>query len=301
MSGYEFRPFRLADSMQAAQGMALNTMRIDEQGRQLRARQGLQEAVAAGTPEAMQGYRAEFPEEAMAYEGKSLALDNARQANEGGKIDKALKRVDYIGRLAGAVSDDASYQRMLSGLREIGLDKELETAPPQFDPTFVKQLQMNALTAKDKLAILKDQWDRDYKERTLAETGRHHRATEANAKEKNSNERDTKARQIDRMVKSGVPREIAAGIVDHTIREVKDPLGLEARYIDLARDVEVGRLDNKGKWIPGPGSATAARGGGAIGDPRSVPPGLPPGSKQIGTSGGKPVYEAPDGKRYVAD
>jgi hypothetical protein len=30
-----------------------------------------------------------------------------------------------------------------------------------------------------------------------------------------------------------------------------------------------------------------------------LPPELPKGSKQIGTSGGKPVYEAPGGKRYV--
>lgn len=30
----------------------------------------------------------------------------------------------------------------------------------------------------------------------------------------------------------------------------------------------------------------------------SLPAGVPPGSKQIGTSDGKPVYEAPDGKRY---
>jgi hypothetical protein len=30
-----------------------------------------------------------------------------------------------------------------------------------------------------------------------------------------------------------------------------------------------------------------------------LPPELPKGSKQVGTSGGKPVYEAPNGKRYV--
>jgi hypothetical protein len=29
-------------------------------------------------------------------------------------------------------------------------------------------------------------------------------------------------------------------------------------------------------------------------------PALPKGAKQIGTSGGKPVYETPDGKRFIA-
>jgi hypothetical protein len=33
----------------------------------------------------------------------------------------------------------------------------------------------------------------------------------------------------------------------------------------------------------------------------SVPSGIPAGSTQIGTSGGKPVYQSPDGKRYIAD
>ena len=33
----------------------------------------------------------------------------------------------------------------------------------------------------------------------------------------------------------------------------------------------------------------------------SSPAGMPPGAKQIGTSGGKPVFQSPDGKRYIAD
>ena len=33
----------------------------------------------------------------------------------------------------------------------------------------------------------------------------------------------------------------------------------------------------------------------------SSPAGIPPGAKQIGTSGGKPVFQSPDGKRYIAD
>lgn len=39
-----------------------------------------------------------------------------------------------------------------------------------------------------------------------------------------------------------------------------------------------------------------SRNGGA---PAALPAGLPPGSKQVGTSQGKPVYETPDGKRFT--
>lgn len=42
----------------------------------------------------------------------------------------------------------------------------------------------------------------------------------------------------------------------------------------------------------GPGAGPSA-------DP--VPPGVPSGSKKIGTSGGKPVYQSPDGKRFLVD
>lgn len=33
----------------------------------------------------------------------------------------------------------------------------------------------------------------------------------------------------------------------------------------------------------------------------SMPQGLPPGTKQIGTSGGKPVYQTPDGRKLIGD
>lgn len=38
--------------------------------------------------------------------------------------------------------------------------------------------------------------------------------------------------------------------------------------------------------------------GGAL---TGLPPGIPAGSKQIGTSGGKPVFESADGKRFIVD
>jgi hypothetical protein len=33
----------------------------------------------------------------------------------------------------------------------------------------------------------------------------------------------------------------------------------------------------------------------------NMPKGIPQGSRQVGTSGGKPVYESPDGKRYIVE
>lgn len=42
-------------------------------------------------------------------------------------------------------------------------------------------------------------------------------------------------------------------------------------------------------------------GGGQQGGAAALPAGVPPGSKQIGTSKGKPVFETPDGKRLIVD
>jgi hypothetical protein len=51
-----------------------------------------------------------------------------------------------------------------------------------------------------------------------------------------------------------------------------------------------------------PAAKPAAKSAAETTAPKSgdTPPGLPAGSKKIGTSGGKDVYQAPDGKRYIA-
>jgi hypothetical protein len=46
-------------------------------------------------------------------------------------------------------------------------------------------------------------------------------------------------------------------------------------------------------------SAPAAGAQPAPGAPKATVKALPPGAKQIGTSGGKPVYQTPDGKRFI--
>lgn len=48
---------------------------------------------------------------------------------------------------------------------------------------------------------------------------------------------------------------------------------------------------------PAPGAPAAPKPGAAA----ALPKGVPPGSKQIGTAKGKPVFQAPDGKRYVVE
>ena len=51
----------------------------------------------------------------------------------------------------------------------------------------------------------------------------------------------------------------------------------------------------------GLGAPAMAGGGSGAVNSAGIPQGVPQGSRQIGTSGGKPVFQAPDGKRYIVE
>lgn len=65
--------------------------------------------------------------------------------------------------------------------------------------------------------------------------------------------------------------------------------------------------NEKNKWVNLHSSRVQSLGGVTLGEIESasgggnMPKGIPQGSRQVGTSGGKPVYEAPDGKRYIVE
>lgn len=310
----EFQPFRLADSMQAAQGLAMNQFRLNDMANTVKAKADLSAAVGAGTPEAMAAYEKAHPVEARQFQSENLAFKKQ-------KLDYHLAEVGAMARLAGGVSDQSSYDRALAEAKDLGID--VSRAPPQYDPGWVKQMSDQALDAKARLEAARDAFDREHKNRVAAETERSNRENERLKGEKNkidrdraTYERDSKARDVEALVKSGVPRTVARGEVYNTIKKIQDPLSFETKFIDIATDKEVGTLDNKGRWNPGPGSASmngaqpsqaapppagATSAPAPIGGGPTMPPGIPPGSSQIGTSGGKPVYQAPDGKRYIVD
>ena len=71
---------------------------------------------------------------------------------------------------------------------------------------------------------------------------------------------------------------------------------------------QLGKLEGeKNKWVNLHSSRVQSLGGVTLGEIEgssgsgNMPKGIPQGSRQVGTSGGKPVYEAPDGKRYIVE
>jgi hypothetical protein len=79
-----------------------------------------------------------------------------------------------------------------------------------------------------------------------------------------------------------------ANVVNDVFEDVMiDPMDREA---EVERRMALISLPSK--------SAEPSASGSTMG---AVPDGIPPGSKQIGTSGGKAVYQAPNGKKYIVE
>lgn len=140
----DFQPFRLSDSLGAAQTLAMNGMRMREIDRGMQARQGLQTAISSGTPEAMAAYRTQFPEESQAYEA------NTAKANAA-KLQNAIQQVDFIGNIASGVRDEASYQNGIRTLKGAGIDTS--QFPSNYDPAWVSQQMEQTLSLKERLAM----------------------------------------------------------------------------------------------------------------------------------------------------
>ena len=144
----EFKPFSLADSMQTAQAGALNNFRLNEAARSVQAREGLSQAVQAGTPEAMQQYRGQFPTEAREWDASEIDYRNK-------KLQSVLAESSMIEFLARGVTDDDSYQRAIARAKELGLPG-VENAPPNYiqgGKQFTEQALMQSLSLKDRLTL----------------------------------------------------------------------------------------------------------------------------------------------------
>jgi hypothetical protein len=133
------------------------------------------------------------------------------------------------------------------------------------------------------------------------------------------------AKMIEYLVKNGTPREQATGMVlGDGSGKTKDPVGLAAQLAtalirgdnfrvpadapkgttpaSYAMDIATQQIEMATKKFRPEGNAPAPTPNPAAAPKpaaSAAPAGLPQGARQIGTSGGKPVFETPDGKRFV--
>jgi len=81
---------------------------------------------------------------------------NAQQlAQRKAHIEEGLQHIDVMGRLAGGVKDQATYDQARAQLAEIFGPEAVANVPPVYDPNAVAQFRNQALSAKDQL---EQQW-----------------------------------------------------------------------------------------------------------------------------------------------
>lgn len=73
-----------------------------------------------------------------------------QRAADVSQLDMKIKQLDAAANIAGTVSDQASYDRALPMMRDLGFD--ISKFSPQYNPDGVRQFAMATLSAKDRLA-----------------------------------------------------------------------------------------------------------------------------------------------------
>ena len=71
------------------------------------------------------------------------------------KLDEATKKMELTNQALGRAVDQPSYDRERAWLQQQGLD--VSSAPPIFDPNFVRQQQMASMDVADKLKLARDE------------------------------------------------------------------------------------------------------------------------------------------------
>jgi hypothetical protein len=115
----------------------------------------------------------------LGLDAKKVDLEGTKTALDFSKLDLDTKKLllekakfenDAIGKIAGGVNDQASYESALLRGKALGLN--VDHLPKQYDPKVIDGIIKQTLTAKDQL-------DQKNKEVDQAELERHHKAGEA--------------------------------------------------------------------------------------------------------------------------
>lgn len=174
------------------------------------------------------------------------------------KVGMQLQLMDFIGRAAPLVTDQASLDALRQNLSTLGLDGAL---PQQFTPDLQQQLMMMGSKSLQQLEL-------KLKEKHEASDDKHKRAQEKRWEEQSRIEKEkaakdnqtTAAKKHKELTDAGWPEDIARGRAYGGIKFVQDPLGLGGILVNENTGQKMGAVKN-GKFIPEPGvySGSGAR------------------------------------------
>lgn len=108
---------------------------------------------------------------------RSLAIQKGTAEAQKLDLENNKAKVDLLGQLSGSIHDQASYEAATKQMVQMGLIDPRQV-PPTYDPELVRQVQINALTAKDHLDLQQKQQEFLLNEQKAGETQRHDVVTE---------------------------------------------------------------------------------------------------------------------------
>ena len=230
-------------------------------------------------------------------DAKAMAIIQAGLGMMGGTSPNAFANI-----AAGAMPAIQGYQQALQGLRKddrerIGKLMEMGISKEKLG------LELKKLGIEDKKA---DAMVNLYNARAgAAGSGGGNDIKTANAIRGLDSQLSTNLARVDTQIKNlNSANPMMAAYVNKSPDQI--PKGIRDQV--TAYRTQLNKLEGeKNKWINLHSSRVQSLGGVTLGDIEgasgggNMPKGIPPGSKQVGTSGGKPVYESPDGKRYIVE
>jgi hypothetical protein len=143
----EFRTFNLGDAVNQGQNMAMNNFRLGEAARGVQARQGLSQALQTGTPEAMDQYSKQFPQESGQYQEQKSQTRKSQ-------LEQKLFEFSVVEKLMSGVQDQPSLSRAVQMAQEAGLDtSKLPQEWNEQTAAFLEQNKLQALGVKGQMEM----------------------------------------------------------------------------------------------------------------------------------------------------
>jgi len=314
-SGGAFKPFDLGKVLATAETIKgarqqgiLNQMKIAGAG---------QEAEIAASKEAR---------DVQTFEMKQKMNAVVFEAAQSEKDYKKQKRFfENQGRLFGLVQSANDISGIIAIAEQKGMDtkplqmllEQIKELPPKKQQEVIANVRKGWRTAEEQLKFTKQQVDEKRYEAKLAEEARKEQEKQAKETRKAEDNAKKAANEVKAAAKKETQNEVKSlqKKLDRVNKALSTDKGLEgsarsqnitsmeSRF--LRSDVEVfdsekaeTALREQQKELQAKIAKLKAelkQGG------ENVIPGLPEGAKIIGTSGGKPVYQTPDGKQFVAE
>lgn len=164
------------------------------------------------------------------------------------QIERGKERADALTNVLSGVQDQQSYEQAKQWAAENFGPEIVQNTPAFYDPQYIKNLQNQALSYKEKLDMENERMNQQLRER-----GQNITMRGQDIRMRGQNEPDQREREIQGLVERGIPEEQASDIVDGRLKIEIVPETGRARLINtVTQEVEEIPITGNQEDIPRP-------------------------------------------------